>query len=268
MDLGQNRFSERYKAAAARGVEALRVKQARSRAHSQKENRDRQLRKSRRFDTLPLMALQEVEAEEPGPPKSSEAAVPSQMTRLEMLRRYKEEKILRKLKAEREKPKQIFKVGIYKPDVTPFQSQNIMKPKAPGVVPSTSDLRVTRSMAKKQELLLKKAPSVPKFAAPTKVGPVKGNVSNNRGSSTVVTGTRSQHQATSHQAAGPKVPIAREKKAPFSPEDEKLNKEASDNLKPGADSLAAFGCCHFQCSQSSSEKRRKDPSKKGILNFC
>ncbi|XP_060705284.1 disks large-associated protein 5 isoform X1 [Hemiscyllium ocellatum] len=210
MELGHNRFSERYKAAASRGVEALRVKQAQSRARSQKENRDRQLRKSRRFDALPLLALQEEgEAEEPRPPKSSETAVPSQITRLEMLRRYKEEKLMRKLKAERAKPKQIFKVGIYKPDATPFQSQNI-KPKAQNVVPSSSDLRVTRSMAKKQELLLTKAPSVPKFTAPTKVGPVKGNVSSNKGSSTVVTGTRSQHRPI--QAAASKVPIAREKK--------------------------------------------------------
>ncbi|GCC39887.1 hypothetical protein chiPu_0023661, partial [Chiloscyllium punctatum] len=69
MELGHNRFSERYKAAATRGVEALRVRQARSRARSQKENRDRQLRKSRRFDALPLLALQEEgEAEEPRPP--------------------------------------------------------------------------------------------------------------------------------------------------------------------------------------------------------
>ncbi|GCC44135.1 hypothetical protein chiPu_0028341 [Chiloscyllium punctatum] len=68
-------------------------------------------------------------------------------------------------------------------------------------------------MAKKQELLLTKAPSVPKFTAPTKVGPVKGNVSSNKGSSTVVTGTRSQHRPI--QAAASKVPIAREKKGNF-----------------------------------------------------
>jgi len=68
MDSTASRFSERYKAAASRGLEALRVKQARSRTRSQKENRDRQLRKSRRLEAPPLgPASQRGEAEDPGP---------------------------------------------------------------------------------------------------------------------------------------------------------------------------------------------------------
>ncbi|XP_038639469.1 disks large-associated protein 5 [Scyliorhinus canicula] len=204
-----SRFSQRYKAVAGLDVQALRVKQARSRSRCQKENRDRQLRKSRRLEAPLLGPGAEGEAEIPGRPKSVRAA-PQPVQRLDMLQRYKEEKLLRKLKAEREKPKQIFKVGIYRPDVTPFQSQNTVKPKATAVVPSASELRVTRSMSKKRELLVTKAPSEPKFTAPAKVGPVKSSVISNRGGSTMSTGTRSQHQAI--QTAGPKVPAAREKR--------------------------------------------------------
>ncbi|GCB65209.1 hypothetical protein scyTo_0011845, partial [Scyliorhinus torazame] len=142
----------------------------------------------------------------------SSRAAPQPVQRLEMLQRYKEEKLLRKLKAEREKPKQVFKVGIYRPDATLFQSQNTVKPKATAVVPSASELRVTRSMSKKQELLVTKTPSEPKFTAPAKVGPVKSSVISNQRGSTMSTGTRSQHQAI--QTAGPKVPAAREKRAP------------------------------------------------------
>ncbi|XP_041033453.1 disks large-associated protein 5 [Carcharodon carcharias] len=217
MEAGASRFSERYKATAGLSVEALRVKQARSRSRSQKENRDRQLRKSRRLEAPPLSlgpaagGEQHGEAADPGHPKSLRTAAPPQLGRLEMLQRYKEEKLLRKLKAEREKPKQIFKVGIYRPDVVPFQPQNTVKPKAKGLVPSSYDLRVTRSMSKKQELLVTKAPSAPRFTAAAKAGPVKGNMTtSNRGGSTVATGTRSQQQTI--QTAGPKVPAAREKR--------------------------------------------------------
>ncbi|XP_078093560.1 disks large-associated protein 5 isoform X2 [Mustelus asterias] len=171
MEPAASRFTQRYKAAASRGLEALRVKQARSRTRSQKENRDRRLRKSRRLDAPPL-GPQKGEAEDAGPPKSFQRAAPQTMQRLEMLQRYKEEKLLRKLKAERENPKQVFKVGIYRPDVVPFQSQSTVKPKV-------------------------------------KVGPVKSSTISTRGS-TMATGTRSQHQTI--QTAGAKVPAAKEKR--------------------------------------------------------
>ncbi|XP_067875655.1 disks large-associated protein 5 [Heterodontus francisci] len=217
MEPAFSRFSERYKAAVS--VEALRVKQARNRSRSQKENRERLVRKSRRFESSlllpPAEQEEQAEAQAPGPAKSSRTAVPPQNSRLEMLRRYKEEKLLRKLKAEREKPKHVFKVGVYRPDAMPIldlksQLHNTVKPKAKAVVPSTSDLRVTRSMAKKQEPLVTKASSAPKFTAPAKMGPAKGNVASNRGGSVVVTATRSQQQAV--QTAGLKVPATKEKK--------------------------------------------------------
>ncbi|XP_067830667.1 disks large-associated protein 5 isoform X2 [Heptranchias perlo] len=215
MEPVSSRFTERYKTAGVT-VEAVRVKQARRRSASQKENRDRVLRKSRRFEPLlPVTAEQEGEAKL-GPQESSMTAAPIQNSRMEMLRRYKEDKLLRKLKAEREKPKHIFKVGIYRPGGIPFldlkpQSQNTVKPKAKAILASTSDLRVTRSMSKKLEPFVTKAP---RFTAPAKlqVGPVKNNVATNQGGSKVVSvGTRSQHQAI--QSTAPKVPAAREKRA-------------------------------------------------------
>uniref|UniRef100_UPI00398EED88 disks large-associated protein 5 n=1 Tax=Pristiophorus japonicus TaxID=55135 RepID=UPI00398EED88 len=214
-----SRFAERYKAAGGSlglDVEAVRLRQARRRSASQKENRQRRMSRSRRLEP-PL--VEEREAERPQAEQSSRTAVSSSNYRLEMLHRYKEDKLLRKLKEERAKPKQVFKVGIYRPDVITFLdlkplSQNAVKPKpkAKSVVSSTADLRVTRSMSKKPEPLMTKAPSAPRFPAPAKAGPVKDKVATSRGGSTVVTaGTRNQHQA--FQPAGPNVPAAREKRA-------------------------------------------------------
>ncbi|XP_078286700.1 disks large-associated protein 5 [Rhinoraja longicauda] len=202
MEAAGSRFAERYKTAGL-NIEALRVKRARRHSVTQKENRQVAFRKSRRFEPL-------VPEETAEPCHAKETAAPS---RLAMLQRYKEEKALRKMKEQRENPKRIFRVGVYKPDPIPFRDLKplppkcqLLKSKEKATLPS-SEMRVTRSMAKNM------IPTVmgPGLAAP-KVGQVKSNMASNKGNCAVSVGARSQPQRAI-QKTGTKVPAARKKEA-------------------------------------------------------
>ncbi|XP_051899080.1 disks large-associated protein 5 isoform X2 [Pristis pectinata] len=200
MESRSSRFAERYKTVGL-SVEALRVKCARRRSAAQKENRQRTFRRSRRFE--PLLPPP---AEEAGPSaEPCETSVSVQSSRLALLRRYKEEKALRKLKEERENPKRVFRVGVYKPDIIPFRDLKPLPPRVPPIskaktsVPS-SDLRVTRSMTKNQELRGTQPVGAPRFAAP-KSGPVKAMAI--KANSTDMLESRTQQQR-GNQKAGTK----------------------------------------------------------------
>ncbi|XP_062918468.1 disks large-associated protein 5 [Mobula hypostoma] len=210
MEAASSRFAERYKTAGL-SVEALRVKRARRRSAAQKENRERAFRKSRRFE--PPLPPPAEEAETPAKPcKTSE-----QSSRLAMLQRYKEEKSLRKMKEERNNPKPVFKVGIYRPDTIPFRDLNLPPPPARGQLPkskaktavSSSELRVTRSMSKNQGLHMTQPTGAHRSTAP-KGGTVKANMAINKTNCTMPLGSRTQQQRV-NQKAGTKVPAAREK---------------------------------------------------------
>ncbi|XP_069766217.1 disks large-associated protein 5 isoform X2 [Narcine bancroftii] len=209
-----SRFAERYKTAGL-SVEALRAKGARRRSAAQKENRHRAYRKSRCFEP-PL----EPHVEEVAPPPLPESCV-RHSSRLAMLQRYKEEKSLRKLKEERENPKRVFKVGLYKPNLIPFQDLKPLPPRAPlakAKISAPTDLRVTRSMVKNKGPQVTLPANAPNFVAPMKVGSVKENKTAN---SAVTMEARGLQRLS--QKAGPKVPTLGKKasKPPVSSRAEK-----------------------------------------------
>ncbi|XP_053331204.1 disks large-associated protein 5 [Spea bombifrons] len=160
----RSQFAGRYKKDLS--TETLRAKVARRKSITQKENRHKEFRKGRGLALVDgnvtmcreyeLSVLEE--AGEPSFMKGNESVAgvskPKQQMskeRLEMLQRFKEEKLLRKLKDQREKAaKGVFKCGLYKPDVmllppAPPQKAVKVKPKDQLAPPTT---RVTRSAAK------------------------------------------------------------------------------------------------------------------------
>ncbi|XP_061088217.1 disks large-associated protein 5 isoform X1 [Conger conger] len=154
----ETRFSHLYKRDSS--VSMLRVKMARRRSQSQKENRDRAVNRHRRLDQLPELEASALEESVIQPPTAvSEGMAPGQKQvksersaaveeRMKMLARYKEAKDLQKEKERREREKKggIFKVGLYKPRTLNILQQISSAPiraKAPEPAPSS---RVTRSM--------------------------------------------------------------------------------------------------------------------------
>eukprot|EP00062_Callorhinchus_milii_P023844 gi/632983112/ref/XP_007908485.1/ PREDICTED: disks large-associated protein 5 isoform X2 [Callorhinchus milii] len=179
MEAVGSRFAGRYKTAGL-DVQAVRVKQARRRSLSQKENRERVVRQSRRFLPPPGPGPPLEEEEEGAGPESSKAKT-SVDSRREMLRRYKEDKLLRQLKAQRENPKPVFRAGVYRPDAAQYLELRTVPQTTEQSKPKTflpSSLRVTRSMSKKLESML---PNETRHAVSTKVDSVVAHVKSNQG---------------------------------------------------------------------------------------
>ncbi|XP_035256878.1 disks large-associated protein 5-like isoform X2 [Anguilla anguilla] len=154
----ETRFSHLYQRDSS--VSMLRVKMARRRSQSQKENRDRAVNRHRRLDQLPELEVSALdESVIKLPAAASDGMAPGQNQvksgrsaaveeRKKMLARYKEAKELQKEKARREKEKKggVFKVGVYKPqplNVLPQISSAPIRAKTSVPAPSS---RVTRSM--------------------------------------------------------------------------------------------------------------------------
>ncbi|MGH0177884.1 UNVERIFIED_CONTAM: hypothetical protein FKN15_078350 [Acipenser sinensis] len=167
-----SRFASRFRKDAS--VELLRVKMARRRSQSQKENRELAIAKSRglalqdpNISTVRESELSVLEAEEtfqetrsvlrkPAAPAGVSKAV---VERKQMLERYKEAKVLQKMKEQREKAKKgVFKVGVFKPDPQFFLPSVLGQPntraqhkvKDPPAPVCTNRVN-TRSMAKKPD---------------------------------------------------------------------------------------------------------------------
>uniref|UniRef100_A0A8D0GJC0 DLG associated protein 5 n=1 Tax=Sphenodon punctatus TaxID=8508 RepID=A0A8D0GJC0_SPHPU len=153
-----SQFANRYRKDLS--IENIRTKIARRKSLSQKENRHQQFEKSRQLRVgdvniqvskgkgLPrLDETNEVLSPEKG--RAKRTTKENANERVEMLRRFKEEKELRKLKEQRERAQRgVFKVGRYKPEVPGF---------LPPVAPA-SMVRITRSKAKNQEEQTAKMP--------------------------------------------------------------------------------------------------------------
>ncbi|XP_064179813.1 disks large-associated protein 5-like isoform X2 [Anguilla rostrata] len=154
----ETRFSHLYQRDSS--VSMLRVKMARRRSQSQKENRDRAVNRHRRLDQLPELEVSSLdESVIKLPAAASDEMAPGQNQvksgrsaaveeRKKMLARYKEAKELQKEKARREKEKKggVFKVGVYKPQPLNVLPQISSAPiRAKTSVPAQSS-RVTRSM--------------------------------------------------------------------------------------------------------------------------
>ncbi|NWU96729.1 DLGP5 protein, partial [Upupa epops] len=164
-----SQFARRYKKDLS--TETIRTKVARRKSMVQKENRHKLFEKGRQFGLADVNVQQcrerrlcelnetsEMCSQDKSGVKQKpliDAATKKINERKEMLKRYKEEKELRKLKEQREKAKKgVFKVGLYKPTAPGFLS---LVPEAPTVVKpreTTAPVfsgRITRSKAKKQE---------------------------------------------------------------------------------------------------------------------
>ncbi|XP_039621225.1 disks large-associated protein 5 [Polypterus senegalus] len=145
-------------------VEMIRVKMARRRSQSQKENRDRLLSAKRGLSVLDPNISTVIEVENSAFEESclsqkkvmvsceNNAAVERQ----KMLQRYKEAKLVTKMKEQREKAKKgVFKVGVFKPEPQIFLPLPALphgytvQPKAQSRPPTISQTRITRSMVKK-----------------------------------------------------------------------------------------------------------------------
>ncbi|NWR56568.1 DLGP5 protein, partial [Bucorvus abyssinicus] len=163
-----SQFASRYKKNLS--TETLRTKIARRKSMLQKENRHKLFEKGRQFGladvnvqlskdrgSSQLNETSEMCSQENGVKQkpSTDAATKRMNERREMLKRYKEEKELQKLREQREKAKKgVFKVGLYRPTVPGFLSivpedPVIVKPREKAT-PAFSG-RVTRSKAKNQE---------------------------------------------------------------------------------------------------------------------
>ncbi|XP_038612508.1 disks large-associated protein 5 [Tachyglossus aculeatus] len=158
--MASTRFADRYRKDTS--TEMIRTKAARRKSMSQKENRHKEFERSRQFSlkdaNIPisegraLSPLDETnESILPGKGVKSKESVDQ---RKELLRRYKEEKQLQKLKEQREKAKRdVFKVGRFRPGAPaflasiPLKSTGKTEPKKP-VAPTS--VRLTRSKTKDQ----------------------------------------------------------------------------------------------------------------------
>uniref|UniRef100_A0A4W3HZF4 Disks large-associated protein 5 n=1 Tax=Callorhinchus milii TaxID=7868 RepID=A0A4W3HZF4_CALMI len=117
----------------------------------------------------------------PSQEQESSKAKTSVDSRREMLRRYKEDKLLRQLKAQRENPKPVFRAGVYRPDAAQYLELRTVPQTTEQSKPKTflpSSLRVTRSMSKKLESML---PNETRHAVSTKVDSVVAHVKSNQG---------------------------------------------------------------------------------------
>uniref|UniRef100_A0A8C4SBB2 Disks large-associated protein 5 n=1 Tax=Erpetoichthys calabaricus TaxID=27687 RepID=A0A8C4SBB2_ERPCA len=145
-------------------VEMIRVKMARRRSQSQKENRDRLLSAKRGLSVLDPNISTVIEVENSafeenclGQKKETVSCENNAaVERQKMLQRYKEAKLVNKMKEQREKAKKgVFKVGIFKPEPQIFlplpslPQGYTVQPKAQSRPPAISQTRITRSMVKK-----------------------------------------------------------------------------------------------------------------------
>uniref|UniRef100_A0A8C6WAR0 Uncharacterized protein n=1 Tax=Nannospalax galili TaxID=1026970 RepID=A0A8C6WAR0_NANGA len=121
-------------------TEMIRTKIAHRKSLSQKENRYKEYERNRHFglkdvnvplDGRALLNIHET-SQDLGPetantkPRSVKTVLSDQ--RKQMLQKYKEEKQLQKLKEQREKAKrEVFKVGLYRPEVPGFLYQKTLK---------------------------------------------------------------------------------------------------------------------------------------------
>uniref|UniRef100_A0ACB8G6C2 Uncharacterized protein n=1 Tax=Sphaerodactylus townsendi TaxID=933632 RepID=A0ACB8G6C2_9SAUR len=154
-------FAARYKKDLS--TEALKAKLVHRKSVLQKESRHDHFNKGRQFGLADvntqhardkeLSRLEETgevhsAAKSTGKPKQITNAKACGKERLEMLKRYKTEKELRKLKEQREKP--VFKCGRYKPEMPCFlpQPSQIPVPNKAKEKASLLPVRVTRSKAK------------------------------------------------------------------------------------------------------------------------
>ncbi|XP_041098147.1 disks large-associated protein 5-like [Polyodon spathula] len=167
-----SRFASRFRKDAS--VELLRVKMARRRSQSQKENRERVITKSRglalqdpNISTVRESELSALEAEEVSQetsavlrkPAASAGVSKAVAERKQMLERYKEAKVLQKMKEQREKAKKgVFKVGVFKPDPQFFVPSVLGQPNTRAQhkvkdppAPVCANRVNTRSMAKKPD---------------------------------------------------------------------------------------------------------------------
>ncbi|XP_036377994.1 disks large-associated protein 5 [Megalops cyprinoides] len=157
----ETRFSHLYQRDSS--VSMLRVKMARRRSQSQKENRERAVNQRRHLDQLPeieasvmdesvitaSVAGSEGTASVQKPVKNQNAAVEE---RKKMLARYKEAKELQKEKEKREKEKKggVFRVGLYKPQPLATLPQISAAPSRAKTSAPAPSSRVTRSMKQQQ----------------------------------------------------------------------------------------------------------------------
>ncbi|KAG9338879.1 hypothetical protein JZ751_025319 [Albula glossodonta] len=174
----ETRFSHLYQRDSS--VSMLRVKMARRRSQSQKENRDRAVNRLRRLDQLPELEASVLDESVLKPATgASDGKVPVQKQgkndrntaveeRKKMLARYKEAKELQKEKEKREREKKggVFKVGLYKPQPLASLPQISAPSRAKTSAPALST-RVTRSMKQQQQA----QKPVPQEAASKKVEP-------------------------------------------------------------------------------------------------
>ncbi|XP_058872068.1 disks large-associated protein 5-like isoform X2 [Acipenser ruthenus] len=167
-----SRFASRFRKDAS--VELLRVKMARRRSQSQKENRELAIAKSRglalqdpNISTVRESELSVLEAEEAFQETRSVLRKPAALAgvskavveRKQMLERYKEAKVLQKMKEQREKAKKgVFKVGVFKPDPQFFLPSVLGQPNTRAQhkvkdppAPVCANRVNTRSMAKKPD---------------------------------------------------------------------------------------------------------------------
>ncbi|XP_039770057.1 disks large-associated protein 5 isoform X2 [Ornithorhynchus anatinus] len=159
--MASTRFANRYRKDTS--TEMIRTKAAHRKSLSQKENRHKEFERSRQLSlkdvNIPLLEgrtlspLDEIK-ESTLPGKGDVKSKKSVDQRKELLRRYKEEKQLQKLKEQREKAKRdVFKVGRFRPVApaflvsAPLKSTGKAEPKKP--VASTS-VRLTRAKVKEQ----------------------------------------------------------------------------------------------------------------------
>ncbi|XP_078515966.1 disks large-associated protein 5 isoform X2 [Lissotriton helveticus] len=153
----KSQYTTRYKKDLS--TETLRAKVARRKSLTQKENRHKEFRKSRRLALadINMSPVKEIDLSTLGSNEDSVFKKDVNTTqklakqRLDLLQRFKEEKQLRKLTEQREQARRgIFKCGTYKHDapLPSFpQMQQAVQVKPEKVAP-LSESRVTRSMAR------------------------------------------------------------------------------------------------------------------------
>ncbi|KAJ8263892.1 hypothetical protein GJAV_G00142780 [Gymnothorax javanicus] len=185
----ETRFSHLYQRDSS--VSMLRVKMARRRSQSQKENRDRAVNRHRGLEQLAELEAPGTEEPmiklPPGASKENGAGLKQEKSgrctaveeRMRMLARYKETKELQKEKERREMERKgrVFKVGLYKPQplsMLPQVSSAPIRAKSSLPVPSS---RVTRSMkqqvAPKPLALTQTVPAARKEPAAKKTPPTR-----------------------------------------------------------------------------------------------
>ncbi|KAG7491486.1 hypothetical protein MATL_G00004020 [Megalops atlanticus] len=211
----ETRFSHLYQRDSS--VSMLRVKMARRRSQTQKENRERAVNQRRHLDQLPEIeasVMDESVITAPMMGNEGTASVQKQVKnqnaaveeRKKMLARYKEAKELQKEKEKREKEKKggVFKVGLYKPQPLATLPQISAAPSRAKTSAPAPSSRVTRSM--KQQQVQKPVTQRELVSAPKKVEP------------TVVRAPRSRAvskpQTTTTTSRGRVVPVAQTVRVP------------------------------------------------------